>query len=264
MLMKFNRLPLYAAILLSCTIVLGACGGGASDEEIFGELDEGGGGGQTVIDPATVGTITGAVAFEGTPPPAKVINMESDPVCRAGAATEGSMTEEVVVNDGRLANVFIYISQGINGSFDPPATAAKLEQKGCRYHPHVIGVMVSQAVQFTNDDPTLHNVHATPKQNKAFNLAQATQGKTDEKTFDHEEVMVPVSCDVHGWMRSYIGVLPHPFFAVSGSDGSFTIQGVPPGDYTVTAWHETLGTQEQKVTVGQKENKEIAFSFKAQ
>lgn len=260
---KFNRYSFYAALFLSGAVAIAACGG-ESDEDIFGE-EEDGAAAQTVIDPATVGSIKGAIAFEGTPPAPKAVSMDSDPVCAAAPVGENtSFSSEVSVKDGKLANVFIYISQGINGTFDPPATAAVLDQQGCRYHPHVIGVVVNQPIQFKNSDATLHNVHATPKVNKAFNLAQATKGKVDEKKFDQPEIMIPVSCDVHGWMRSYVGVLTHPFFAVSAEDGSFNIQGVPPGEYTLTAWHETLGTQEQKVTVGQKENKEISFAFKAQ
>lgn len=261
--MKFNRLSVYTAILLSCSIALSACGS-EDDAEIFGEVEEeGGSSGQTVIDPATAGTVTGAVAFEGAAPVPKMIKVDSDQTCATKAEGGSVASEEVVVKDGKLANVFIYISKGINGSFDPPQEPAMLDQDGCRYHPHVIGAMVGQPIQFKNSDATLHNVHATPKLNKAFNLAQATQGKVDTKTFDKEEIMIPVSCDVHGWMRSYVGVLPHPFFAVSSQDGSFTLKNVPPGDYTITAWHEKLGTQEQQVTVGQKENKQIAFSFKA-
>jgi plastocyanin len=263
--MKLNRLSIYAALLLTFSVV--ACGG---KEDEFDDIDEDGdenGAATTAapaVDPATAATITGVVNFEGTAPAPTPVKMESDPVCNAATAdAKPESTQEVVVTDGKLGNVFVYVSGGMEGkTFPPPSETAEIDQQGCRYHPHVIGVMVGQPLKIKNNDATLHNVHGTPAKNKQFNIAQATQGKENEVTFDQEEVMIPVSCDVHGWMRSYVGVLPHPFFATSGTDGAFSIKGLPPGDYTLTAWHEKLGKQEQKVTVGAKETKNISFSFK--
>jgi hypothetical protein len=260
----FRSYSLYTALFLSCALALSSCGG-ESDEEIFGEEEGGSGGGAMTIDPATAGTITGKVVFEGTAPAPEAVSQDSDPVCAtASSGLKADVTQPVVVSDGKLANVFVYISEGIDGSFAPPTDPVLFDQQGCRYHPHVAGAMVGQKIQFKNSDPTLHNVHASPTKNPGFNLAQATQGKVDEKSFEQPEVMIPVTCDVHGWMKSYVGVLPHPFYSVSANDGAFSLKGVPPGTYTVTAWHEKLGEQKQQVVVKEKETKDIAFTFKAQ
>jgi plastocyanin len=261
---KFPSYSLFIALFLSCALAVSSCHKKSDDDFGDDDDDQGGSAPAMTVDPATAGSITGKVVFDGAAPAPKVANVESDPVCKAAASTEKpDVTQDVAVTDGKLANVFVYISEGINGSFTPPTDPVVINQQGCRYHPHVLGVMVGQKVQFKNSDPTLHNIHPTPTKNAAFNLAQATQGKVDEKTFDKEEVMIPVSCDVHGWMRSYIGVLPHPFYAVSSDDGSFTLKGVPPGKYTITAWHETLGTQTTQVELKPKETKDISFTFKA-
>ena len=261
--MDFKRLTAIAfATLVSAALVAGC--GKSREEELFGEVD-GDGGGTAKIDPATAATITGAVAFDGAPPPPSPLDMSSDGVC-AAAGTSDLGAGDVVVNGGKLGNVFVFVSKGLEGqNFEPPKEAALLDQKGCRYQPRVMGLMVGQTLKISNSDPTLHNVHPTPKTNKGFNIAQPNAGMVNEKTFDQPEadVMIPFSCDVHGWMRSYVGVLPHPFFGVSGTDGAFSIAGVPPGTYTITAWHEKFGKQEQEVTVGAKESKNITFTFKA-
>jgi len=251
--MKFNAIPFHAA-LLACALISTGCGG-----------NDGGGlkAPTATIDQATAATLTGRVLFEGTPPPAKLVKVDADPVCAAHATEEkAEVTQEVVVTDGKLANVFVYVSKGVTGIYAPPATAAVLDQQGCRYHPHVLGMVAGQKLQIKNSDPTLHNVHSSARSNEAFNLAQASQGMVAEKTFTTEEVMIPVSCDVHGWMRSYIGVLTHPFFAVTPADGSFTITGLPPGRYTLTAWHERYGEKQQEIEVKAKETKDVSFSYK--
>jgi plastocyanin len=170
----------------------------------------------------------------------------------------------VLGTNGALQNVFIYVKDGLgNLRFPVPSTPAVLDQKGCRYVPHVLGVQVGQPVEIVNSDPTLHNVHAVPATNQEFNTGQPIQGMKHMHTFSTTEVMVPFKCDVHGWMRAYIGVLDHPFYAVTGADGSFTLKGLPPGTYTVEAWHESLGTQTQSVTIGASERKDVGFIFKA-
>jgi hypothetical protein len=132
----------------------------------------------------------------------------------------------------------------------------------CRYTPHVFGVRVGQPLDITNSDPTLHNIHATPKNNAEFNQGQPIQGMKTTKTFTTPEVMVPFKCDVHGWMNAYVGVLDHPYFATTGTDGKFSLKSLPPGTYTIEAWHERLGAQTQSVTIGAKETKEVNFTFK--
>jgi len=215
------------------------------------------------VNAATAGNIAGRITFEGTAPRPGIVRMDSDPNCvQAGAA---SADETVLVGDaGALQNVFVYVKDGLGDlRFPIPSTAAVLDQKGCRYVPHVLGVQVGQNVDIVNSDPTLHNVHAMPKANQEFNMGQPLPGITFTRQFSTREVMVPFKCDVHSWMQAYIGVLDHPYFAVTGADGSFSLKGLPPGTYTIEAWHEKLGTQTQSVTIGEKESKDIAFSFKA-
>ncbi len=205
--------------------------------------------------------ITGQVVLEGDAPESEVIRMNADPVCVREAPGETQTQFFVVGDDGALANVFVYVKEGVSGSFDPPATIVTMDQKGCQYIPHVFGVQVGQPVEIMNSDPTLHNVHALPTNNDEFNTGQPVQGMKLERTFTAAEVMVPFKCDVHGWMNAYAGVLDHPFFSVSGDGGSFDIQSLPAGSYVVEAWHEKLGTQTQNVTVGEGETQEITFSF---
>jgi len=159
--------------------------------------------------------------------------------------------------------VFVYVKDGLgNYVFDTPTETAKIDQKECRYHPHVFGMRVGQPLEIMNSDPTLHNIHALPKGNSEFNTGQPIQGMKTTHTFDKPEIMVPFKCDVHGWMNAYVGVLPHPYFAVTDKDGKFELKTLPPGTYTLEAWHEKLGTQTANVTLGPKESKDVTFSFK--
>jgi hypothetical protein len=144
-----------------------------------------------------------------------------------------------------------------------PASPAVLDQKGCLYQPRVLGVRVNQPLVISNDDATFHNVHALPKTNLEFNQGLANRNDKMTKTFTAPEVMVRFKCDVHGWMAAYVGVVAHPFFAVTGADGSFNLTGVPPGTYTVEAWHERFGTKTTEVTVGDHQSQTVSFSFAA-
>jgi plastocyanin len=168
----------------------------------------------------------------------------------------------IVSGDGSLQNVFVYVKDGLGAlKFPVPATPLVLDQKGCQYRPHVFGVQVGQTIEILNSDNTLHNIHAWPQANAEFNKGQALQGMKDTHVFSTQEVMVPFRCDVHRWMNSFVGVIGHPFFAVTGADGSFQLQGLPPGTYTIEAWHEKFGTKTASVTIGAKESKDVAFSF---
>jgi len=193
-------------------------------------------------------TISGVIKLEGTPPEARVIRMSSDPLCMPEGPT---LSEVVLVGPGNgLQNVFVYVKDGLGDrTFPAPQTPVVLDQKGCKYMPHVFGVQVGQPVRILNSDPTLHNVHAVPKVNAEFNFGQPLKGMEATRTFDKAEIMVPFRCDVHGWMAAFGGVVSHPFFAVTKQDGSFEIKGLPAGTYTIEAWHERFGLQTVTVTV---------------
>lgn len=241
-------------------LVLAACGGGATEEG--DAAGDGGDGDFTVVDEATAGTISGAVNFTGTPPEPETIQMDAEPDCQE-LYDEGPFTQEVVVNDnGTLAHVFVYVKSGLEGmNFPTPSEPAVLDQQACRYHPHVLGVQVDQPITIRNSDAVLHNIHPEPSNSRPFNVSQPNEGMETERSFSAPEIMVPVGCDVHGWMRAYIGVVEHPYFAVSGEDGSFEIANLPPGDYVVEAWHELYGTQTMEVTVGESETVAVEFTY---
>ncbi len=239
-----------------------ACGGGSQSTSQESAAPAGAPSGQKV-DLATAGDIKGVVTLEGEAPKNEPIKMNADPVCVKENPTP-QFQETYMVKDGKLANVFVYVKDGLgNYVFDPPTETATIDQKNCRYHPHVFGMRVGQKLEIINSDPTLHNIHALPKANAEFNNGQPIQGMKMEHTFTQKEIMVPFKCDVHGWMNAYVGVLDHPYFATTGEDGAFTLKSLPPGTYTIEAWHEKLGTMTQTVTLGAKETKEINFTFKA-
>jgi len=212
----------------------------------------------TPIDPATVATVSGTVKFDGPAPKAAKIDMSQDPGCKGT-----NQAEALVVDNGDLANVFVYVKDGLgNRTFDVPKDAAVLNQQGCQYHPHVLGVMAGQTVQIKNDDPTTHNIHPTPKDNREWNESQPPSSPALEKAFAREEIMLPVKCNQHPWMKMYVNVVKNPFYAVTGPNGKFEIKGLPPGDYTIAFVHEKLGEQDQKVTVAPKDTKTVDQSFK--
>lgn len=215
------------------------------------------------IDPATVGEVTGSVSFEGQAPAKIRIKMDAVPACTE-ASKEPVYSEEVAVNDNKtLRNVFVYVKDGLgNRTFPAPAEPVVFDQKGCWYRPHVLGLMAGQKLDIKNSDPTNHNIHPMPAQNREFNQSQPPGAPDLMQDFARPEVMIPVKCNVHPWMKAYIGVMAHPFYAVTDNKGAFTLKGLPPGDYTIEAWQEKYGTQEQKITVGPKESKEIKFTFK--
>ncbi len=207
-------------------------------------------------------TVTGAVRYEGAVPNAAIIKIGSDPVCMS-LHKEPLYSEEILVREGKLQNVFVYVKEGLEKySFAAPKDLVTLDQRGCRFEPHVGGLMTDQDLRIINDDPTLHNVRLVAENNPQFNLGQPLQGGESVKRFSHPEVMVRFRCDVHKWMTSYFGILPHPYFTVTGKDGAFALKNLPPGEYVIEAWHEKLGTQTQKLKVGDGETREITFAFK--
>jgi len=188
--------------------------------------------------------------------------MSSDPYC---VDQGGGKTQTVVVGNGNaLQNVFVYVKDGLgNLKFPVPQTAVVLDQQKCSYVPRVFGIQAGQTLEIVNSDNTLHNIHAMPQTNREFNRGQALQGMKHTHVFSTAEVMVPFKCDVHKWMNAWVGVLDHPFYAVTGATGTFELKGLPPGTYTIEAWHEKLGAQTETVTVGAKDAKTVAFTFKS-
>lgn len=214
------------------------------------------------VDSATASTLKGKVMLEGTPPENPVLKMTSDPAC--GSAD--IRAESYLVENGAVQNVFVHIKDGLGNKyiFDTPTEPVKLDQKGCRYTPHVVGVRVTQPLEVSNSDETLHNVHGMPETNREFNQGQPIVGMKNTVAFTAPEVMIPFKCDVHSWMIAYVGVVSHPYFAVTDKAGAFELKTIPPGTYTIEAWHEKLGRQTQTVTLGEKDSKDVTFTFKVQ
>jgi plastocyanin len=203
------------------------------------------------------------MSFSGTAPENPTIDMAEEAECREKHA-DIPRDPQVVVTDGMLADVFVYVKSGLpeGAAFTAPSTPAVLDQDGCLYRPRVLGVMVGQDLEIRNSDPLQHNVKAVPANQRGFNISQPRAGMTTTRSFSAPEVMVPLECNVHGWMNAYVGVLEHPYFATSGEDGSFSITGLPDGTYELEAWHEKFGTQTVSVTVsgGGAATAEFAFS----
>jgi len=214
------------------------------------------------VDTSNGGTVSGVATFAGTSPDTPIA-MNADPVC-AGLHKDPVNTGKVVVKDGKLANVFVYVKTGLEGkSFPAPTEKAEINQEGCLYHPRIQGIRVGQTLVIKNSDGTLHNIHALPTKNAEFNQGQPFKGMQFEKSFTKPELMVHFKCDVHPWMSAYMGVLDHPYFAVTKEDGTYSIPKLPPGKYTLEAWHETLGTADQDVTMTANGTVTANFDFKA-
>lgn len=214
--------------------------------------------------PAGEGILRGKVVFDGKVPKDRKISLEGDKYC-SGARPEGLMSEFYKVGaNGAVQNVFVYVKTGLEGAkFETPKEAVVLDQKGCRYEPHVFGLRAGQDLKIRNSDDTMHNIHALGQINAELNLGQARKGDETIKTFAQPEVMVKIKCDVHGWMSSYAGVLSHPYFKVTGEDGTFQFPaGLKPGEYVIEAWHEKFGTLAQTVKVGGAPAPELTFTFK--
>ena len=255
-----NKRLYFASLLVLGLVFVAGCGKKEAPPEQAGKPEAQMAAAPTAkIDPATVATISGVVKFDGTPPKPQKIDMSQDPACKGT-----SETETVVVDGGNLANVFVYVKDGLgNYTFDVPMTPVKLDQQGCRYHPHVLGVMAGQTVEIINSDNTTHNIHPSPKDNREWNESQPPKGAPLDKDFARQEVLIPVKCNQHPWMKMYIGVVKNPFFAVTGKDGKYELKGLPPGTYTIAAVQEKYGEQDQTVTVGPKDSKTADFTFKA-
>jgi plastocyanin len=263
-----TKVWLVLSIALSLLALGSACGGGTTTnkEATPGTTETA----QAYSGPT--GTISGVISFNGTPPAPKKIDTTADPVC--GQKNPNLMTDDTMVKDGKVANTFVYIKDGtVEGgkkigdySWATPTSEVQLDQNGCHYAPHVLGVMVNQKLKVTNSDATQHNIHPTPKLNPEWNQTQANGAPPIEKAFSRAEVLIPVKCNQHPWMKAYIGVMKTPFFKVSSDTGAYEITGVPPGTYTVVAWREGGATGEEKtmqVTVPKSGSAKADFAFGA-
>jgi len=246
--------PIAAALLVAAA----ACSGGQKEAAPAGPPPN-----AQRVDVATSGALIGRVSFEGAAPGNPMVKISGDPMC-AAAHANGLAFENYVVKDGGLENVFVYVKDGLgNYYFEAPAEAVKLDQQGCRYVPHVVGLQVGQPLEVSNSDETMHNVHAVPAVNREMNIGQHIKDQKNTHTFTGAEVMVPLKCDLHPWMKAYIGVVTHPYYAVTKDGGRFELKNLPAGTYTIEAWHEKAGTRTQQVTIGPKETKDVSFTFTA-
>jgi len=253
-----NKSHLWTFFGVCVLLVAAACGGGGEAPTQNG--------GEPAAPAASApavggGTISGTIQYTGGDDPDTAIDMNADPNCQA-LHSEPVYTQRVETDGaGNLADVFVYVKSGISGTYPAPSEPMVLDQQGCQYHPHVFGIQTGQEFIIRNSDETLHNIHATPSSNAEFNQGQPFQNMELKKSFDQVEVMVPFKCDVHPWMAAYGGVLDHPFFAVTGADGSFSIANVPAGTYTVEAWHETFGAKTFDVTVEADGTADVSFDY---
>jgi plastocyanin len=220
------------------------------------------------IDPATTASISGAVGFEDAPLPDPTIDMSGDPGCALATNAnpqpkDPARAETVLVNHGKLQNAFVYVKSGLEAyAIKIPSVPAILDQRGCRYIPHVLGIVAGQTLRILNSDKTLHNVHPLSSNNPQWNDSQMPGGAPREHIFSKPELLLPIACNQHPWMKMYVNIVQNPFFSVSDAQGKFEIRGLPPGEYVVEAVHERLGIQDVKITLAAHEQKSIGFTFK--
>jgi len=214
--------------------------------------------------PDAAGTVKGTISFQGAKPHLPEINMAQDKVCASEQNGPVYPQDGQVNGNGTLPNVFVYVKSGLdNKTYPAPSTSVTLDQRRCEYVPHVLGIMVGQPLQVVSEDPTTHNIHVMAKENRSWNVSQQPGAPALTEHFTHPEIMIAVKCNEHPWMKAYIGVTTNPFYAVSGDEGTFAIQNLPPGRYTIAAWTATFGTQEQQVTVEAGETATANFAFES-
>jgi len=216
------------------------------------------------VDTATAGSVSGTVKLEGVPPKMKAINMAAVPNCAKQHGTP-ALTETVIAgNNNTLQDVVVYLRGDFSQySFDRAKPSVTIDQKGCVYEPHVVALVTGQELEVTNSDQATHNINASPKVNRRWNESQPPGGAPINQSFERAEIGIPLKCNVHPWMKAYVAVFSNPYFQVTGEDGSFQIKGVPPGTYTLTAWHEFYGMSQQALTLGPGEAKTINISFRS-
>jgi len=214
-------------------------------------------------DPGTVASAHGKITFHGQKPPRKVIAMDADQGCMNANHGKTVYQETVITGKGGgLANAFVYIKAGLEGkTFEPPKEPVKIAQHGCMFEPRAIGVLAGQMVDVANVDPVSHNFHAMPSNNRDWDQQQSPGAADMQHRFPRPEIMIPVKCNVHAWMRAYIGVMPHPYYAVTGPEGTWEFTNVPPGDYTVAVWHESLGEKTAQLHLDAHGNETLDFTY---
>ncbi|MGH9533718.1 MAG: carboxypeptidase regulatory-like domain-containing protein [Terriglobales bacterium] len=218
----------------------------------------------TPLDMSTVGAITGVVRFTGTPPAMPVLDMSGAPGCAPAGAPQVRDQAVVVNPNATLRWAFVYIAKGLQGwRFDPPSSPAKLIQQGCRFHPHVLGLMAGQALEISSRDSVVHNVHAAPRRNGPWNISMLPGAAPVTETFPQPEVMIPVECNVHAWMHAYVGVVDNPYFAVTGRQGRFRLLNVPPGHYMLAVWQQRYGLRRQEINLLPRQHLQVVFTYSA-
>jgi len=217
------------------------------------------------VDPATAASVTGTVKFSGKKPPRTPVDMSNDPACQQAHKGRVYDESEVVNPNGTLANVFVYVKTGLEDKkFETPPAPVIIDQKGCWFTPRVIGIQVGQPLSVVNSDPVTHNIHPMAQINREWNHSQGAGDEPLSRKFTKPEVLIRVKCNIHSWMHAFIGVTENPYYAVTDDKGAFTIPNLPPGEYTLEAVHEKLGTQDQKITVTAKGAVTADFAFKGE
>ena len=258
-----NGKSLLAAAALAFAMV--SCGGGSNTDQ---PAATGGGSqpGGMAVDASTAGTVMGTIKLDGAAPAVSKINMTADAYCLGQHSTPATTEEVLAGPGGTLGNVVVYVTEDMSKfAFTTPSDPVSIDQKGCLYHPHIIALMAGQTLKVTNSDGTTHNIHPIPspdKGNREWNESQAPNSAPLMKVFARPEDAIPVKCNVHPWMKSYIFTFKNPYFTVTGLDGKFTLSNLPPGTYTVTAWQEKFGMVSQSVTIGPKDSKTVDLTFK--
>ncbi|MGH9869979.1 MAG: carboxypeptidase regulatory-like domain-containing protein [Candidatus Polarisedimenticolia bacterium] len=254
--MSTHRSQLVLSYACAAAMMLAGCGGAADAPPAVPA--------NAIPAGVAVGTsvIEGRVLFTGTAPPREEIRTGSDAACRHKQESPPRREDLVTGPEGGLQYAFVHAASGLGERvFAPPTEPVTLDQKGCVYQPHVVGVQVGQPLRVVNSDPTLHNVHTMSKENRPFNFGMPVEGQQVTKHFTKPEVMVKAKCDVHPWMGAWIGVSPHPFFQVTGADGAFALRGLPAGTYEIEVWHESLGTRRETVTLQDGETRTLTFTY---
>lgn len=251
-------------IVCLSALALVACGGGDNGSDTAAGATPAAGAAATpgASGPTGDASVSGTVKFAGALPANPTIDMSEEQACRS-KHTAPPVDSQYVSSGGGLGNVFVFVKGGLpeGATYAPPAEAVVIDQNGCVYRPRVFGVQAGQPIEIRNSDPVLHNIKAVPSKNRGFNISQPTAGMKTTRTFTTAETMVPLECNVHGWMNAWVGVMPHPFFATTKADGSFTLKNLPPGTYTLEAWHEAGGTQTQSVTITPGQAATVTFTF---